>query len=70
MSFCDREGVIKLIEDLLKYCWPEDMPPLKTPFPRLSYDEAMNAYGTDKPDLRFNWEVVFNLHDAVDIIKI
>ncbi|KAK6632478.1 hypothetical protein RUM44_007520 [Polyplax serrata] len=56
MSFCDREGVIKLIEDLLKYCWPEDMPPLKTPFPRLSYDEAMNAYGTDKPDLRFNWE--------------
>ena len=57
MSFCDREDIFNLIEELVKNCWPESLGKLKTPFPRLSYEEAMNSYGTDKPDLRFDWKV-------------
>lgn len=58
MSFCEREDILNLIEDLLKYCWPKNITPISTPFPRMSYEEAMNSYGTDKPDLRFDWKVV------------
>lgn len=57
MSFCDREGILNLIEDLLQFSWPKDITPIKTPFPRITYEEAMEMYGTDKPDLRFDWKV-------------
>lgn len=60
MSFCDRKDILNLIEDLLKYCWPEESNPICTPFPTLTYNEAMNTYGTDKPDLRFGWKVIFD----------
>ncbi|KAL0273680.1 UNVERIFIED_CONTAM: hypothetical protein PYX00_006304 [Menopon gallinae] len=52
MSFCDREGVINLIEDILKFVWPKDLGSISTPFPRISYHDAMKLYGSDKPDLR------------------
>lgn len=61
LSFCDREGIINLIEELLQYCWPENVTQLNLPFPRITYDEAMNLYGTDKPDLRFDWKVSSSL---------
>lgn len=55
MSFVDREDIIQLIEDLLRVIFKEtkqiDLP---NPIPRLTYDEAMGRYGTDKPDLRFD----------------
>jgi len=55
MSFVDREDIIQLIEDLIRLIFKEtkhiDLP---TPFPRLTYEEAMGRYGTDKPDLRFD----------------
>jgi aspartyl-tRNA synthetase len=53
MSFVDEEDVFALVEGLMSHLWKEmlgiDVP---TPFPRLVYDDAMELYGSDKPDLR------------------
>ncbi|HNA59602.1 MAG TPA: aspartate--tRNA ligase [Elusimicrobiota bacterium] len=58
MSFIDVDDVIALVETLLKAVFKaalgKDIP---TPFPRLSYDEAMRRFGSDKPDLRFGMEI-------------
>lgn len=54
MSFADQEGIMELIENLLKYSWPET---ITTPFKRLTYDDAMRLYGTDQPDLRIPYKV-------------
>lgn len=65
MSFIDREEVLTMMENLVAFLFKEaigaDVP---TPFKRLSYDEAMDKYGSDKPDLRFGMEM-FDLSDAV-----
>ena len=56
MSFVERDDVLNLIEELFTSL-VEEVTPGKTvisPFPRLTYAEAMMAYGTDKPDLRFD----------------
>jgi len=59
MSFIDREDIYALIEGLLKRVWKTalgmDIP---TPFKRISFDEALNRYGIDKPDTRFGMELV------------
>lgn len=59
MSFVDQEDVLELVEkmmiELVKTVTPEKKI-AKTPFPRLTYAEAMEKYGTDKPDLRKNKE--------------
>jgi aspartyl-tRNA synthetase len=59
MSFVERDDIYALIEGLLRRVWQTalgiDIP---TPFPRLSFAEAMNRFGTDKPDLRFGLELV------------
>lgn len=55
MSFIDREDILTLTEGLLVELWHELLGiELSTPFPRLSYAEAMARYGTDKPDLRYD----------------
>ena len=57
MSFVEREDVMALNEDLLIRLVTELYPEKniqKTPFPRLSYKEAMDTYGNDRPDLRKN----------------
>ncbi|XP_050527269.1 aspartate--tRNA ligase, mitochondrial isoform X2 [Daktulosphaira vitifoliae] len=51
MSFTDQNGVIKLIEELLLYIWPKELGEIQIPFPRMSYDDAIKNYGTDKPDI-------------------
>lgn len=53
LSFSDREKIMELIENVLVHCWPDFCGVLNTPFPRLTYNEAMSEYGTDKPDIRF-----------------
>ncbi|XP_063222062.1 aspartate--tRNA ligase, mitochondrial [Bacillus rossius redtenbacheri] len=53
MSFADRDGVLALVEQLLRQCWPGDCGSLSVPFPRMSHREALDRYGTDKPDTRF-----------------
>ena len=59
MSFIEREDIYNLIEGLLKRVWKValgmDVP---TPFKRMSFEEAMNRYGIDKPDTRFGLELV------------
>jgi aspartyl-tRNA synthetase len=58
MSFIDREDIYALIEGLLKRVWKIalnlDIP---TPFKRISFEEALNRYGIDKPDTRFAMEL-------------
>ncbi|XP_037926871.1 aspartate--tRNA ligase, mitochondrial isoform X1 [Hermetia illucens] len=54
MSFTDRESIIQLIEDLLVHCLPQNEEPITKPFPRITYAEAMEKYGSDKPDMRFD----------------
>ena len=53
MSFVTQEDVIELGEALAKEIWSLIGVRLATPFPRLTYAEAMDSYGSDKPDLRF-----------------
>jgi aspartyl-tRNA synthetase len=59
MSFIDREDIYALIEGLLKKVWKTalniDIP---TPFKRISFEEALNRFGIDKPDTRFGMELV------------
>ncbi|HSY09801.1 MAG TPA: aspartate--tRNA ligase [Candidatus Dormibacteraeota bacterium] len=58
MSFIDREDIYNLIESLLKRIWKTalniDVP---TPFKRITFEEALNRYGIDKPDTRFGMEL-------------
>ncbi|MDI1471338.1 Aspartyl-tRNA synthetase [Thermodesulfovibrio sp. N1] len=66
MSFVEAEDIIKVIEEMLYDCFINILGvELKIPFKRLTYDEAMNKYGSDKPDLRFGLEI----EDVTDIVK-
>ncbi|MBE6475248.1 MAG: aspartate--tRNA ligase [Actinomyces succiniciruminis] len=58
MSFVDQEDVIAVAEDILKEVWALIDYELPTPIPRMTYHDAMERYGTDKPDLRFGLELV------------
>lgn len=66
MSFIDREHIMTLMENMMAEIYRDILGiELKTPFLRLSYDEAMERFGSDKPDLRFAME----LKDISDIAK-
>ncbi|MFP4078162.1 MAG: aspartate--tRNA ligase [Candidatus Izemoplasmataceae bacterium] len=54
MAFVEEDDVLSLSEGMIKHIMKETRGlDIKTPFPRIGYDEAMRLYGTDKPDLRF-----------------
>ena len=57
-SFIDEEFVYTLIEGLFAAIFPIGNVPVKTPFPRLTWQEAMDRYGSDRPDTRFGMELV------------
>jgi aspartyl-tRNA synthetase len=59
ISFAEEEDLLELMEALYTGMFETIMPELKLvkPFPRLSYDEAMERFGSDKPDLRFGMEL-------------
>ena len=59
MSFVRREGIMSLIEHLLVSSWPEDVGSISAPFPHMTYEQAMRLYGSDKPDTRFEMQVLF-----------
>ena len=66
MSFVHRDDVLNMVEGLFTAMIPAVAPNkrlLASPWPRLSYTEAVNRYGSDKPDLRFGME----LYDVSDI---
>lgn len=66
MSFVEREDIFEIAEGYIKRLFKEvldvDIP---TPLPRMTYTDAMNRYGSDKPDTRFGMEIV----DLSDIVE-
>ncbi|MEM1355335.1 MAG: aspartate--tRNA ligase [Planctomycetota bacterium] len=65
MSFVDQDEVLKINEGVVRRIWKEilglDIP---GPIPHMTYDEAMNRFGSDRPDLRFGMELV----DVTDVV--
>lgn len=58
-SFVDREDIYALFEGMLKKVWKAALGvDITTPIQRMSYQDAMNRFGVDKPDLRFGIELV------------
>ncbi len=59
MSFVDEEDILNLMEELFTALVEKVKPTMRvmSPFPRLSYPDALERYGTDKPDLRFGVEI-------------
>ncbi len=65
-SFVDVDDIIETCEGMVKHIWKKAINVnIKTPFPRLKYHDAMDKYGSDKPDLRFGLEIM----DVTDIAK-
>ncbi len=58
MSFVDADDVIAISEEVLRAVWATIGYDLPLPLPRISYEEAMRRFGSDKPDLRFGVELV------------
>ncbi len=65
MSFCNQEDVIKVAEDLLVAMFAACGHEIKPPFNRITYNHAMEFYGCDKPDLRYDLKMV----DVIDIFE-
>ena len=65
MSFMSVDEILELMEGLIAYIFKGALDiDVKIPFRRMTWDEAMDRYGSDKPDLRFGMELV-NMADAV-----
>lgn len=63
MSFCGQDDIIKVAETFLKDIFKACGKEIKTPFRRMPYNEALENYGSDKPDLRFDLKLI----DVIDI---
>ncbi|MDD5140485.1 MAG: aspartate--tRNA ligase [Verrucomicrobiales bacterium] len=72
MSFIEREDIYALIEGLLKRVWKTALnADIPTPFKRITFEEALNRYGIDKPDTRFGMELVdFTAEFAASTFKV
>ncbi len=66
MSFVEQEDVFKIAEGYVKRLFKEVLgADIKTPLPRMTYTDAMNDYGSDKPDTRFEMKI----KDISDIVE-
>ena len=66
MSFVEEEDVMSLVEGLLARVWKDVLGlQIPTPFPRLSWADAMQRYGSDKPDTRFGLEMT----DITEVVR-
>lgn len=66
MSFVDQEDILNHLEKMFKYIYKETMgKEVNYDFPRLTWQEAMDIYGSDKPDIRFGLPIV----DITDIAR-
>lgn len=65
MSFVDQEDIIKIVEGLIVSAFKTAAIEISNGFPRMSYKEALESYGTDRPDTRFDLKLV----DVTDIME-
>lgn len=66
MAFVDRDDIMDLIEDLIAFVFKETVGvQVELPLRRLSYQDAMNRFGSDKPDTRFGLEI----QDVSDVVE-
>lgn len=66
LSFIDREDIFRIVEGMMALVFREVLNvDIKTPFKRLTYDDALERYGVDNPDTRFGLE----LKDVSDILE-
>ena len=63
MSFCDQEDVLKVAETVIQNVFKDIGKKIPTNFPRMTYSDAMEFYGSDKPDMRYDLKMV----DVIDI---
>jgi aspartyl-tRNA synthetase len=65
LSFCDQEMVLELMEEMMAHVYAKALDEqITVPFPRMTYQEAMDRFGSDKPDTRFGLE----LRDVSEIV--
>ncbi|XP_065179740.1 aspartate--tRNA ligase, mitochondrial-like [Sycon ciliatum] len=62
LSFSSQADIVALIEQLVSQTWPTGdtwphLPAVTTPFPQMTYEQAMREYGCDKPDVRFDMKI-------------
>ncbi|OQX75102.1 MAG: aspartate--tRNA ligase [Campylobacteraceae bacterium 4484_4] len=65
MSFCDQEDVIKISEEMIKGIFAACGHTIQTPFNRIKHIDAMEKYGSDKPDLRYDLAMV----EVIDLFE-
>ena len=66
MSFLNQQQILEMMEELLQKIFKEAANyDVKLPLRQMKYDEAVNVYGSDKPDTRFD----LKLHDVTDLLK-
>jgi aspartyl-tRNA synthetase len=78
MAFVTQEEILQTFEGLTKHLFQDTLGVSLPDFPRMSYDEAMRRFGSDKPDLRFGMEFVelndvaqgkgFKVFDATELV--
>jgi aspartyl-tRNA synthetase len=65
MSFVTQDDVFEVVEGCMKAIWKEVKGiNLKTPFPRMTHDDALNYYGIDKPDIRYGMKITHITDDV------
>ncbi len=57
MSFASQDDVLEVMESCIRYVWKTTLDVELAPFPRLTHEEALRRFGSDKPDLRFGLEL-------------
>jgi len=68
-SFMDEDGVMEITESMIRELFTHVLEQaLPNPFPRMTYQEAMHRYGSDKPDLRIDMELV-DIGDLMDNVE-
>ena len=78
MAFVTRDEILDTFEGLTKYLFKETLDVTLPAFPKMSYDDAMKRYGSDKPDTRFGMEFTemndfvqgkgFNVFDSAELV--
>lgn len=69
MSFVNREDILQNFEGMMKHLFRKVKNIELEDFPRMTYDDAMRSYGSDKPDVRFGMPFVDLKSDKIDVVS-